>query len=224
MKKRSYVSILIATCMVAGMLSGCSFGGSSDESASSDTAEATVQVEENEHLAVNTVIAYSAGSDSDWSYGNQRKEFPDKEKCYVRIASVLTTDKGKYENDAVVVTYRFTGTDKCVVNISDGLVEEVDTGNSNVKEFTHTIYANTEKNASEDVVIFQYIPQDADGMTLEVIYDDQVATRYDARNAIYFTSNGDNTVQEVTEEPAATEDVTPTEDDNSDAKRENGTN
>lgn len=213
MKKRIYISILIATCMMTGMLSGCSFGSSAD-----DEVKTTVEVKENDHLSVNTVIAYSAGSDSDWSYGNQRKEFPDNEKCYVRISSVLTTDKGKYENNAVVVTYRFTGTNKCEVNVSDGLVEEAETGNSNNREFTHTIYASTEKNAAEDIVIFQYIPQDAEGMTLEVIYDDQVATRYDARNAIYFTSSGNNTVQEVTE------DAVSAEDDNSDAKRENGTN
>lgn len=221
MRKNRFIVFLVATTLSVTMLVGC---GESAESSNTDSAskteEATVSVDENEHLAVNTVIAYSAGSDSDWSYGNQRKEFPDEEKCYVRIASTLTTDKGKYENAEVVVTYRFIGTEKCAVNISDGLVDKVESGDSNITEFKHSVYANKEKNAAEDIVIFQYIPKGSEGITLEVIYDDQVATRYDARNAIYFNTTGNTTVQEVTvEEPS-----TATEEDNSQQKRENGTN
>lgn len=219
--KKKLIGLLIATSMVASMLAGCG-----DETNSEATAsEEVVAVEENEHLAVNTVIAYSAGSDSDWSYGNQRKEFPDEEKCYVRIASTLTTDKGKYENSEVIVTYRFTGTNTCDVNVSDGLVQKVETGDPNVTEYTHSTYANKEKNAAEDIVIFQYIPKGSDGITLEVIYDDQVAARYDARNAIYFNSNGETTVQEVTVEENGeelSEEVI--EENNSQQKKENGTN
>ena len=209
--KRKLWTVIAITCAFSCMFSGCFiqkiFGKDKAKSETeSESVVAEEEVEENEeivensHLAVNTIISYSAGSDSDWSYGNQRKEFPDNEKCYVRIASVLTTDKGKYKDQEVQVTYRFTGVRKCQVNISDGLVKEQDTNDYDVKEFTHFLYAAKEDAAAEDVVIFQYIPKGAEGMTLEVIYDDQVAERYDTRNAIYFTSDGDDLVPEIEEE------------------------
>lgn len=213
--KRKLCMVIAITCVFSLMFSGCfikKIFGKDKTELQSETESGVIQVgeeetiAENSHLAVNTIISYSAGSDSDWSYGNQRKEFPDNEKCYVRIASVLTTDKGKYKNQEVKVTYRFTGVRKCQVNISDGLVKEQDTNDFDVKEFTHFLYAAKEDDAAEDVVIFQYIPQGADGMTLEVIYDDQIAERYDTRNAIYFTSDDDNTVQEL-EDDSEIEDV-----------------
>lgn len=215
------VLILLSVMMLS--LCGITGCGSSEDSENKDATEQEVVVEENENLSATTVIAYSAGSDSDWSYGNQRKEFPDEENCYVRIASTLVTDKGKYVDAPVVVTYRFTGTDKCKVNISDGVVTTVDTGDTNVTEFTRTLYANKEKKAKEDVVIFQYLPAGSEGITLEVLYDDQVSDRYDARNAIYFKSNGTTTVQEV-EEVNEVEESTVTEPDNSAEKKENGIN
>lgn len=208
--KRKIWMVIAITCAFSCMFSGCFiqkiFGKDKGETESEVESESVVveeeveEITENSHLAVNTIISYSAGSDSDWSYGNQRKEFPDNEKCYVRIASVLTTDKGKYKDKEVQVTYRFTGANKCQVNISDGLVKEQDTNDYNVKEFTHLLYAAKEDDAVEDVVIFQYIPQGAEGMTLEVIYDDQVAERYDTRNAIYFTSDGSDSYLEGEDE------------------------
>ncbi len=36
---------------------------------------------------VDTSVTYSSGEESDWSYGNQRKEFPILSKTYARIGS-----------------------------------------------------------------------------------------------------------------------------------------
>ena len=37
---------------------------------------------------MDTTIHYSAGDSKEWAYGNQQKEFPGDENCYVRINSI----------------------------------------------------------------------------------------------------------------------------------------
>ena len=53
-------------------------------------------------------------------------------------------------------------------------------------EFTHTVTAAKEKKASEDILIFRYSPNGAESVILEVIYDDQIAEKYDEFNTVYF--------------------------------------
>lgn len=142
--------------------------------------------EENNSLSITTGISYSSGEEVNWVYGNQRKEFPDNKNCYVRIASKAITEKNRYSDLPIEVKYRFIGSEKCEVSISEGVVESVDTGDSNITEFTHTLYACKKNESKDDVVVFQYLPDGAERIMLEVIYDDQVEQRYDARNEVYF--------------------------------------
>ncbi len=104
-----------------------------------------------------------------------------------------------------MVTYKFTGAQNCDINISDGLIRELDSDDWNERIFTHSVYSSKEKDPSEDVVVFQYIPKNADGMTLEVIYDDQVAERYDVRSSIYFNPEIESIEEDI--EDANEEDV-----------------
>lgn len=135
-----------------------------------------------------TSIAYSSGDTKNWTYGNQRKEFPNNETCYVRIGStaITTGSFGKGSGDLVEVTYRFTGTENCKIELSDGKAEEITSDDPNVKEFVHTLTAAKEKKAEEDIMIFRYTPNNAESVVLEVIYDDQVAEKFDELNTVYF--------------------------------------
>lgn len=191
MKKNLLLMIVLLMGIV--MMTGCG-----DKGEGADTKEGAeagdVVVEEVSWLSALTTISYSAGDDSNWAYGNQRKEFPDNENCYVRVGSTVISGKGK--NEDVTITYRFTGTENCNVELSDGIAEKVDTGDKNVVEFVRTVTAKKEKNAKEGIVIFQYTPNGASSITLEVIYDDQVATQYDDRNTIYFSGETEEETKE----------------------------
>lgn len=142
----------------------------------------------NSGFSVDTSIFYSAGNDGNWSYVNQRKEFPNNEACYVRIASTAMTNSllGRGVNSEIVVTYRFTGVENCKIEVAEGKVEKNNPTNTNVIEFTRTIDVAKKGDATENVVIFRYLPNGAEKVTLEVIYDDQIAEKYDALNNIYF--------------------------------------
>lgn len=181
--------------------------GSTEENKSNSENEQMQETEEEKKgffdasYTTETTIAYSAGNDSDWSYGNQRKEFPIDDACYVRIASTAITDKNKGVDNEIAVTYRFTGTENCQVNLSDGIAEQIDTGDANVTEFTRTIFAKKSKEAEEDIIIFQYVPtESAESITLEVLYDDQIDSRYDCRNAVYFVSSETEETKDVRKE------------------------
>lgn len=171
------------------MVSGCGKKGA-DSGSSSETE---TQIEEKDYLSVETSIHYSAGDDGNWSYQNQRKEFPDNEACYVRIASTAITDGflGKGVDDEIEVTYRFTGVENCKIEVSEGKMTETDTNDTNVIEFTRTINAAKENKAKENIVIFRYVPDGAESVTLEVIYDDQIAEKYDEFNTVYFKDTSD---------------------------------
>ena len=43
-------------------------------------------------FSTETSIYYLAGDNSDWTYGNQQKEFPGDKNCYVRIGSTTVMD------------------------------------------------------------------------------------------------------------------------------------
>ncbi|GAP39519.1 hypothetical protein [Flexilinea flocculi] len=196
--------ILVFVAILAIMLAGCGKKdtdgqATGDASTKVDTEESVsvsqeAVVEEKNFLSVYTNISYSAGNDSDWSYGNQRKEFPNNDACYVRIGSTAITNGllEKGVDDEITVTYRFTGTEKCKVEISDGKATKTETNDPNVVEFTRVINAAKEKAAKENLMIFRYTPNGAESMALEVIYDDQIAEKYDELNTVYFVKESDS--------------------------------
>ena len=159
--------------------------GCGDKKGEKDKAPEEIVVEEKDYLSMETGISYSSGDDSSWSYGNQRKEFPNNETCYVRISSTAITEKSKGVDNEVQVTYKFTGLEHCKIEISDGIVKEVSRDENSV-EYTKTLTAEKSKKAKENIVIFKYDPKLAESVTVEVIYDDQINAKYDARNTIYF--------------------------------------
>lgn len=192
MKNKRFKMLFCCGCDII-YFSFTACGSTGEENKSNSESEQMQETEEEKKgffdasYTTETTIAYSAGNDSDWSYGNQRKEFPIDDACYVRIASTAITDKNKGVENEIAVTYRFTGTENCQVNLTDGIAEQIDTGDANVTEFTRTIFAKKSKESEEDIIIFQYVPtESAESITLEVLYDDQIDSRYDCRNAVYF--------------------------------------
>ncbi len=168
------------------VLSSCGKGDSKIPDSVDVSSEPVI--EEKSYLSAQTRISYSAGNDSNWSYVNQRKEFSNFEACYVRIGSTAITSNffGKGVDDEITITYRFSGAEHCMIEISDGKVTRVEIGDPNVFEFTRTINAEKENNAEESIAIFRYMPEGAESVALEVIYDDQVAEKYDSLSTIYF--------------------------------------
>ena len=205
--KNKRFKMLFAVGVILSIFSFTASGSTGEENKSNSENEQMQETEEEKKgffdasYTTETTIAYSAGNDSDWSYGNQRKEFPIDDACYVRIASTAITDKNKGVDNEIAVTYRFTGTENCQVNLSDGIAEQIDTGDANVTEFTRTIFAKKSKEAEEDIIIFQYVPtESAESITLEVLYDDQIDSRYDCRNAVYFVSSETEETKDVRKE------------------------
>lgn len=169
MKRRStsLISIIIVLAMLATMLTGCG------DKVPTFTAD--------------TTIYYSAGDDSEWAYGNQQKEFPGDEHCYVRIGCIPVSDIKDGIDAEIVVTYRFTFSGTCDVELSDGIATRVEGTEDGVVEYTRTLRAMKDGETKEDLVIFQYSPNGEGSVTLEVIYDDQIDNRYDVRNTVYFS-------------------------------------
>ena len=205
--KNKRFKMLFAVGVILSIFSFTACESTGEENKSNSENEQMQETEEEKKgffdasYTTETTIAYSAGNDSDWSYGNQRKEFPIDDACYVRIASTAITDKNKGVDNEIAVTYRFTGTENCQVNLSDGMAEQKDTGDANVTEFTRTIFAKKSKEAEEDIIIFQYVPtESAESITLEVLYDDQIDSRYDCRNAVYFVSSETEETKDVRKE------------------------
>ena len=197
----SIFTICLISCLI--LFSGCGKKGNVSETTDESTQEETTsssdgKKEEKSYFSMQTSIAYSSGDTKNWTYGNQRKEFPTNSSCYARIGTtaITTSRLGKGNGDKIEVTYRFTGTENCPVEVSDGKAKKVDTGNPDVMEFIHTVVAAKEKKAKEDIMIFRYSPDStAQKVELDVIYDDQVAEKYDLHNTVYFekgldTENG----------------------------------
>ncbi len=186
MKTAKRIIPLFLCFIIIFSLCGCGLPFSKKD----DTAEEEKPVKIDTNFNATTNISYSSGSDSNWSYGNQRKEFPQNEACYVRISSTVIAEKNKGVGTEITVTYRFTGAQNCRIEISDGIATQIESDDPNVVIFTRTINAAKEKKATESIVIFQYVPNsDASSITLEVTYDDHVPTQYDARNTIYFSAS-----------------------------------
>ena len=89
----------------------------------------------------------------------------------MRIASTAITDKNKGVENEIAVTYRFTGTENCQVNLTDGIAEQIDTGDANVTEFTRTIFARNPKNQKRTLLFSSMFRRRAPRVfTLEVLY------------------------------------------------------
>ncbi len=183
-QKRISTIITILICIsLMFSLSACK---NKKDDADAEEKETTIDTFYN----ADTQITYSSGSDSNWAYGNQRKEFPISEKCYVRIGSTVATEKRKGVGTEITVTYKFTGAKNCKIELSDGLATKSDSGDSDVVIYTTTISAAKKKKAKENIAIFQYTPSSgASSITLDVTYDDHVPTQYDAHNTIYFSNS-----------------------------------
>ena len=186
MKMKHRIIIFTILCLVFTVsLCGCSSPSFFKKSSSGIEQEGNENNDTNFIVATN--VSYSSGSDGNWSYGNQRKEFPQDKACYCRISSNVVAEKSRGVGTEIVVTYKFTGASDCNIELSDGIATEVESNDSNVVIFERTIIAEKEKNAAESIVIFRYTPNYiADSVALEVIYDDHVPERYDVRNTIYF--------------------------------------
>lgn len=136
---------------------------------------------------VESDIRYSANGGA--SYGNQTKEFSSNKECYVRIQSkVISNGAGK--DDTVYVTYKFTGTDKYSVKLSEGMAKRIQ-GEDNTIVYIQELIADKEKNAEENVVIFQLTPFGEGSARVNVLYGDNVEARYDKNSEIYFRNNID---------------------------------
>lgn len=188
-KRKSFAGVLALVLILTLSVAGC--GKKDDENTIPDDSSAEAVVEEKDYLSVETSIFYSAGDDNNWVYGNQRKEFPNDEACYVRIGSTaITAGKfGKGVDDEITVTYRFTGAKNCEIEVSDGRATKAEINDSDVVEYVRTVSAAKEKKAKEDFMIFRYLPDDAESVVLEVIYDEQIAEKYDSLNTVYFKND-----------------------------------
>lgn len=97
--KNKRFKMLFAVGVILSIFSFTACGSTGEENKSNSESEQMQETEEEKKgffdasYTTETTIAYSAGNDSDWSYGNQRKEFPIDDACYVRIASTAITDK-----------------------------------------------------------------------------------------------------------------------------------
>ena len=168
-KIKSIICVFVLATTLIAMLSGCG------EKAPVFSAE--------------TSIYYSAGDSKEWAYGNQQKEFPGDENCYVRVNSVLTSDLKEGIDTEIGVTYRFTYTGDFHIELADGIASEAKNVGDGVIEVTRTILAQKARKENDDIVIFQYVPHGSGSVVIEVIYDDQVDARYDQRNTVYFSGN-----------------------------------
>lgn len=134
---------------------------------------------------VESDIRYSANGGA--SYGNQTREFPSDKECYVRIQSKAISN-GAGKNDIIYVTYKFTGTDKYSVKLSEGIANRIQSEDNTIV-YIQELIADKEKNAEENIVIFQLTPFGEGSAKVSVSYGDNVEARYDKNSEIYFKSD-----------------------------------
>ena len=133
-----------------------------------------------------STITYSAGSSSDWAYGNQRKEFSAGGACYARIGDCIYTDKKNNVGNKIKVTYSFTTEGDITIDLSEGKAERVNSKDDKVVKFTRVIAAQSTSNSAEDVIIFRYVSKTQGSISLEVTYDYHIRDEYDLQSTIYF--------------------------------------
>ena len=140
----------------------------------------------NPDFSAKTDIVFSEGDTADWNYSHNKREFP-IDKCYSKISTTAITKHFWGKEDEITVYFIFTGTDKCSIESTKGVVDSVDTENSNVTIFKKTLYAAKEKKAETIVSEFKLVPKKACGVRIDVVYDAAVARKYDDSSTIYFT-------------------------------------
>ena len=142
----------------------------------------------NPDYSAKTDIIFSEGNSEDWNYSHNKREFP-IDKCYSKISTTAITKHFWGKEDEITVYFIFTGTDKCNIESTKGVVDSVKSDNSNVTIFKKTLYAAKEKKAETIVSEFKLVPKKACGLRIDVIYDASVARKYDDSSTIYFTKN-----------------------------------
>ena len=142
----------------------------------------------NPDYSAKTDIIFSEGNSEDWNYSHNKREFP-VDKCYSKISTTAITKHFWGKEDEITVYYIFTGTDKCGIESTKGVVDSIKTDNSNVTIFKKILYAAKEKKAETVVSEFKLVPKEACGLRIDVIYDASVLRKYDDSSTIYFTKN-----------------------------------
>lgn len=142
----------------------------------------------NPDFSAKTDIVFSEGNSEDWKYSHNKREFP-IDKCYSKVSTTAITKHFWGKEDEITVYFIFTGTDKCSIESTKGVVDSVSTDNPNVTIFRKTLYAAKEKKAETVVSEFKIVPQKACGLRIDVIYDPSVERKYDDSSTIYFSKN-----------------------------------
>ena len=197
-KVKKAITVFCILLLISG-IAACGKKNNTDSSSKEETSTSSPEDKKgffDASFTVDTAIGYSDGSDNNWAYGNQRKEFSADDDCYVRVGSKAITDKKKGVDEKIKVTYRFTGVDNCNVELTDGMSTELESQDPNVKEFEGTLYPKKKNKAQESIAVFKYDPSGEGSITLEVIYDDNVDSQYDKRNTVYFVKNKDETKED----------------------------
>ena len=123
-------------------------------------------------LTPTTSMYYSTGSEDNWTYGDQRKEFPIGKSCYFRADILVDSNNSKGNERPITIKMTFTGTDNCAVQVSDskGLQDTIVDDNS-----TTYIFEIPAKKNNEDYTpfVFKYYPIEAGDVSVDIAYYDK---------------------------------------------------
>lgn len=135
-----------------------------------------------DYLSVETTIFYKTNDDDDW---NQKREFPKDDTCFVKVSSKAIYDKMFGKSEDVEVTYKFSGFKNTEIVISEGNAELI-TNSNGIIEYKKTITTDKKKDAETNQVIFRYKPSGQDSIVLDVIYGDNIKSKFDAKSTLFF--------------------------------------
>lgn len=135
-----------------------------------------------DYLSVETSIFYKTNDDDDWK---QKREFPNDETCFVKVSSKAIYDKLFGKSEDVEVTYRFSGFKNTEIVISDGNADLV-TNSKGLVEYKKIIATGKKKNAEINQVVFRYKPSGNDTVVLDVIYGDNIKSKFDSKSTLFF--------------------------------------
>ena len=133
---------------------------------------------------------YSAGNESDWSYGNQRKEFSVNKDCYFRLDTLMDSDNRRGNKKDVELTITFTGTDICDISQYEGNSYSSVSKDKNKITYNFTIKTKRKSTKADiNTFIFKYEPKKSGEVTVNISYDDNIAPNEDKMNKIVFVDN-----------------------------------
>ena len=135
-----------------------------------------------DYLSVETTIFSKTDDDDNWS---QKREFSKDETCFVKISSKAIYDKLFGKSEDVEVTYRFSGFKNTEIFNNEGTAELVKNSDG-IIEYKKTIVTGKKKNAEINQVVFRYKPSGTDTIVLDVIYGDNIKSKFDAKSTIFF--------------------------------------